>query len=101
MFNLAVAIVAMSSALSLTSCDKFVGGNSDKDSETIVEGVIEGALTKDSLNNDSTGAAAATPSSEAGKTDAKDATATDTDKPAADDVPAADTDKASSPAEKK
>lgn len=73
MFNLALAIAAMSSALSLASCDKFSSssGNDKKDDsaeivEGVLEGVLEGALSKDSLANDNTGAAA-TPAPDADK----------------------------------
>lgn len=94
MFNLAVAIVAMSSALSLASCDKLFGnsGNDQTDEgnkivEGVVEGVLEGALSNDSLSNDTTGATTK---------QAPEANTSNTDK-----APAADADKPAAPADKK
>lgn len=101
MFNLAVAIVAMSSAISLTSCDKFFGGNNDANDK--------GATITDSLGTDTTGvkeAPEATASdaeaTEADKAEDKAAATPEADKADADKTPAPDADKASTtPAEKK
>lgn len=84
MFNLAVAIVAMSSAISLTSCDKFFGSKDNNQNGAL----ITDSLDKDSLGTDSLGTdtTATTPAPEASKTD--------------DKAPVAD-DKAATPAEKK
>lgn len=91
MFNLAVAVAAMSSALSLTSCDKLFGnsGNDQTDEgaeivEGVIEGFLEGALSKDSLAADTTGAAAATPAPEANTPNSDKAPAPEADKAPAD-----------------
>lgn len=56
MFNLAVAIVAMSSAISLTSCDKLFGSHNDGDS--LNDDTLTEQATTDSTNvDDSTEAA--------------------------------------------
>ena len=89
MFNLAVAIVAMSSAISLTSCDKFFGNKDNNQNDPLVTD----SLDKDTLGTD-TLTADTTAAPEASNTDDK-APAADADK-----APAAD-DKAATPAEKK
>ena len=56
MFSLAAAIVAMSSAITLTSCDKFFGNHVDGDSLTD-DSLTEQEATDSTVMDDSTEAA--------------------------------------------
>ena len=71
MFNLAVAIVAMSSAISLTSCDKFFGSKDNNQNDPLVtDPLVTDSLDKDSLGTD-TLTADTTAAPEASKADDK------------------------------
>lgn len=65
MFNLAVAVVAMGSALTLTSCDKLFGGSDKNSNETTITDSLSTADSNDSLNTATAEEAAETATAEA------------------------------------